>query len=175
MNISFLGTVSGALALAACAGGKSEPATTPAPAPVAYAQLQDSVGAAKARAVITETKDGVDVGLVATSMPTGTYAFHIHAVGTCTPPDFTSAGGHFNPTDEKHGHHKGDLPNLVVGSDGTGRVEAHVAGVSLTAGKTPIIDADGAAIVIHARPDDGVTDPSGNAGPRLACGVIVTK
>lgn len=165
-----------AILAAACAGKAEEPAAAPAapPAP-AYAQLLDRDGATKARAVLTETAGGVNIGLVLEGMPAGTYAFHVHEFGLCTPPDFTSAGGHFNPTGMKHGQHKGDLPNVSVGADGTGRIEARIEGATLYSGDTPILDTNGAAVVIHAKPDDGVTDPAGNAGPRLACGAIVTK
>ncbi len=163
------------LALAACAGKAEEPAAPAALPPAAYAQLLDKDGATKGRAVLTETKGGVDVGLVLEGWPAGTYAFHVHGIGLCTAPDFTSAGPHFNPTNQKHGHHKGDLPNIVVGADGVGRIEARIDGATLYSGETPVLDTDGAAVVVHAKPDDGVTDPAGNAGARIACGAVVTK
>ena len=165
-----------AMLATACASKAEQPAAAPAaPPPAAYAQLLDKDGATKGRAVLTEAKGGVDVGLVLEGWPSGTYAFHVHAIGLCTPPDFTSAGPHFNPTGAKHGHHKGDLPNVTVGTGGTGRIEARIDGATLYSGETPVLDTDGAAVVVHAKPDDGVTDPAGNAGPRLACGAVVTK
>ncbi len=163
--------------LAACAGQADAPraeapSTPPAPA---YAELLDKDGVQKARAVLTETAGGVDIGLVVEGWTPGTYAFHIHEFGLCTPPDFVSAGAHFNPSGARHGHHKGDLPNITIGGDGTARVEARIDGAALYSGDTPILDTNGAAVVIHAQPDDGVTDPAGNAGPRLACGAVVTR
>jgi Cu-Zn family superoxide dismutase len=95
-------------------------------------------------------------------------------VGRCDAPDFTSAGGHWNPTQKKHGTmnpqgpHQGDLPNLVIGSDGRGTIGAVIPGATLAG----LLDADGAAMVIHAGPDDLMTDPSGNSGGRIACGVF---
>lgn len=164
-----------ALLAGACASKAEQPAAPAAPPPAAYAQLLDKDGASKGRAVLTEEGGGVNVGLVLEGWPSGTYAFHVHGVGLCTAPDFTSAGSHFNPTGAKHGQHKGDLPNVVVGADGVGRVEARIEGATLYSGETPILDTDGAAVVVHAKPDDGVTDPAGNAGPRLACGAVITK
>jgi Cu-Zn family superoxide dismutase len=101
-------------------------------------------------------------------------------VGRCDPPDFTSAGGHFNPQVRQHGRqnplgpHAGDLPNLVVGADGA--VNAAVIAPDVTLGSPvnshSLFPPAGTALVIHAKPDDGTTDPAGNAGPRIACGVI---
>lgn len=165
-----------AMLAAACASQAEEPAATPAaPPPAAYAQLLDKDGATKGRAVLTEANGGVDVGLVLEGWSPGTYAFHVHAIGLCTAPDFTSAGPHFNPTNQKHGNHKGDMPNVTVAADGTARIEARIEGATLYSGEMPVLDTDGAAVVVHAKPDDGVTDPAGNAGPRLACGPVVTK
>lgn len=108
----------------------------------------------------------------------GEHAFHIHAVGSCEGTDFKSAGGHFNPHGKKHGKknpegaHAGDLPDLAVGPDGSGSLETLAAEVTLGEGPNSLLDADGSALVIHAKPDDGVTDPAGNAGDRIACGVV---
>ena len=104
---------------------------------------------------------------------------HVHTVGKCDAPDFTSAGGHFNPTAKKHGllnpdgPHAGDLPEISVPSSGSGTLETTTNRISLTAGATSLFDADGSAFVIHGGHDDQVTDPTGNSGARLACGVIV--
>jgi Cu-Zn family superoxide dismutase len=103
---------------------------------------------------------------------------HIHAVGRCQPPDFASAGGHFNPTGQEHGvlnprgPHAGDLASVTVGADGRGRLETTTEMVSLLSGPTSILDPDGSALVVHARGDDFRTDPTGNSGDRIACGVI---
>ncbi|MBV8971708.1 MAG: superoxide dismutase family protein, partial [Sphingomonadaceae bacterium] len=96
-------------------------------------------------------------------------------------PKFASSGGHFNPTGKMHGRdnpmgpHLGDLPNVVVGKDGKGAVDVTVAGLTLTGGTTPLLDADGAAVVLHAGPDDYKTDPSGNSGDRIACGTLAAR
>src|SRR3546814_8513492 len=88
--------------------------------------------------------------------------------GVCTPPDFSSAGGHWNPMQKQHGKnnpqgmHMGDLPNLLIGTDGRGSMEITVPGADLASGSNPMLDADGAAMVVHAGPDDMVSDPSGN-------------
>jgi Cu-Zn family superoxide dismutase len=102
-------------------------------------------------------------------------------VGKCDGPDFASAGGHFNPQSRQHGAlnpqgpHAGDLPNITIGTDGKGRLESTTELISLLGGASVVFDADGSAIVIHAAPDDFRTDPTGNSGARIACGVIVRK
>jgi Cu/Zn superoxide dismutase len=114
-----------------------------------------------------------------TTAAAGEHGIHIHAVGACDAPGFTTAGGHFNPAARQHGlnnpagAHGGDLPNLVLSSDGSGTYAATDDRIALAAGAAnTIFDADGAAIVIHAGPDDYLTDPAGNSGARLACGVL---
>src|SRR5690606_11945130 len=100
--------------------------------------------------------------------------------GECTPPDFTSAGGHFNPTAAQHGlenpdgPHAGDMPNIEVGADGTASVTVENDRITLSEGPNSILDADGSALMIHASADDNVSDPAGNAGARIACGVITS-
>jgi Cu-Zn family superoxide dismutase len=144
----------------------------------ASAQLQDARGAIKARATAEQAGDAVRIRLDASGMPAGTYAAHVHTTGACAAPDFTSAGPHWNPTGAQHGKdnpagmHKGDLPNLEVRTDGRGRLEYLIEGATLAGGSAPLLDADGAAVVVHAQLDDHRTDPSGNAGARIACGVL---
>ena len=115
----------------------------------------------------------------AKGVPAGEHAFHVHAVGKCEPP-FTSAGGHFNPASKKHGmeaaegSHAGDMPNLFVPASGELTVEIANPMISLAKGQpNSVFDADGSALIIHAGADDYKTDPTGNAGDRIACGVIV--
>lgn len=163
------------LALAGCAGmGKKAPTL---PQPDASAQLVDARGADRGRADFYKDTTGIRIELVARGFAPGTYGMHVHAVGRCTPPEFTSAGPHWNPTGAQHGRdnpmgaHHGDLPNLVVEPEAIGRATLQIVGSRL-AGEGGLLDADGAAFVIHAKPDDLKTDPSGNSGARIACGVI---
>src|SRR5439155_692784 len=109
-----------------------------------------------------------------TPLARGATGVHVHAVGKCDGPDFTSAGPHFNPAGRQHGAlnpqgaHAGDLPNIEVGADGKGRLESTTELMSLIGGTTSVFDADGSAIVVHAAPDDFRTDPTGNSGARIA-------
>ena len=113
------------------------------------------------------------------NLPEGPHGTHIHAVGKCTAPDFASAGPHWNPAGRQHGRlnppgpHLGDLPNLEVRENGTGRVDFDLPVPTGTpADANPLLDADGTAIVIHAAADDERTDPAGNSGARIACGAF---
>ena len=165
------------LAVGGCAnmGGKSVSTLPPADA---HAQLYDARGADRGRADIYRDANGLRIELVARGFAPGTYGMHVHAVGQCTPSDFASAGPHWNPTEVQHGRenpmgaHHGDLPNLVVEAEEIGRATVTMVG-SRFEGAGALLDADGAAFVIHAGPDDMRTDPSGNSGARVACGVIV--
>jgi len=121
-----------------------------------------------------QTAGGVSFRIDASGLPHGIHGVHVHAVGRCDPPDFTSAGAHWNPAGKKHGMnnpagpHAGDLPNVEVAANG-------VLGATLVlpnASMASLLDADGAALVIHAAADDYMTDPSGNSGARIACAVI---
>jgi len=127
---------------------------------------------------LTQTPHGVLLKLSLKGIPAGEHAFHVHAVGKCEPP-FTSAGGHFNPGGKKHGMaaadgpHAGDMPNLYVPASGELVVEIANPAISLAKGQpNSVFDADGSAIIVHAGLDDYKTDPTGNAGDRIACGVI---
>jgi superoxide dismutase, Cu-Zn family len=150
---------------------------TTADAQTARADIKTAEGKTVGEATLEQKGDGVHIAATFTGLPSGTRAFHIHGVGKCEPP-FESAGGHFNPTGKQHGKenprgaHAGDLPNLEVGATGQVRFEAVVKDVTLDAGKTGLLDADGAALVVHEGGDDHKSDPAGNAGKRIACGVV---
>lgn len=155
-------------------------ATAPSsPAPTAKAVLRNAQGAEVGTANFTEVPEGVRVVLKAKGLPPGIHAMHLHAVCKCEGPDFTSAGPHFNPDHKKHGHknpegaHAGDLPNIEVGKDGTVAVDVVAPGVNLGAGSHSLLSGEGTSLVIHAKPDDEVTDPAGNAGTRIVCGPIM--
>ncbi len=124
---------------------------------------------------------GVIAVLQTTGLPPGIHAFHLHETGSCDPESgFKSAGGHFNPTDKSHGWmnekgaHVGDLPNIHVPQDGILAVEYFLSDITLGDGGdgSSVMDDDGTAVVVHARADDYHTDPAGDAGDRIACGVI---
>ena len=141
-------------------------------------ELRDGSGRVLARADVADAGDAIRVRVEAAGLVPGAYGAHIHATGRCDAPGFATAGPHWNPTGAQHGKdnpagmHKGDLPNLLVGTDGRGSFEYTVPGVSVGRGGNRLLDADGAALVIHAQPDDYRTDPSGNSGSRLACGEL---
>jgi superoxide dismutase, Cu-Zn family len=143
----------------------------------ATAVLKDAKGNEVGKAELTATPSGVLISLNLSAVPAGEHAFHIHAVGKCEPPDFKSAGPHFNPDEKKHGlmnaegPHAGDMPNLHVPGDG--KIQVEVLDPMVTLNKmAPLLDQDGSALVIHAGVDDYVSDPAGNAGDRIACGVV---
>lgn len=179
-----------ALAIAACAtddGVDSADATDPGPPaavstigpPRLAADLRDSQSRTRARATAETSGDSLRIRIEAAGLAAGTYGAHVHTVGRCDAPGFETAGPHWNPTSRSHGKdnpagmHKGDLPNLVVGTDGSGSLDYTIPDAGLS-GMLPnrLIDADGASVVIHASPDDYRTDPSGNSGARIACGVL---
>ena len=176
MNKSLVLTASALLGLAGCATSPApvEPASGDAAGPIA---LRDASGHTVATATVGEA-GGVRVRLEATGLAPGTYGVHVHAIGRCDPPGFESAGPHWNPTGRQHGRlnpmgpHLGDLPNLSVGTNGSGAAEFTIGGATLDSGDEALFDRDGAALIVHAGPDDYRTDPSGNSGARIACGVI---
>jgi Cu-Zn family superoxide dismutase len=154
-----------AASLAACATpdelgpgkGPTVPLVNAAGVPVGAVQAEQRAGGSYLR-------------IAAWGLTPGEHGLHLHAVGRCDGPAFQSAGGHWNPAARQHGHlnpqgaHLGDLPNLTISSNGRGALNFLVAGA--------LSDADGTALVIHAKPDDYKTDPSGNSGDRIACAVL---
>lgn len=139
--------------------------------------LRDAQGNIVGLATFRETRFGVLVDLRVTDLPPGTHGVHVHAAGRCETPSFTSAGAHFNPNAAQHGMknergpHAGDLPNLVVGQDRRGSLAYVNPYLSLQQGASHSL-LIGTSLVVHAAADDEKTDPSGNSGDRIACGVI---
>lgn len=156
------------------------PTVPSAAAETARAQLRDAHGARIGEATLQDTAAGVKVTATFSELPSGDHAFHVHAVGRCEPP-FESAGGHFNPTQRQHGRdnpqgaHLGDMPNIQVADRKTASIEVVLKDVTLGNGPNRLLDSDGASLVVHQGTDDYVSDPAGNSGSRIACGVITTN
>ncbi|HZS44332.1 MAG TPA: superoxide dismutase family protein [Blastocatellia bacterium] len=144
----------------------------------AKAELKDAQGNLVGTATFTEVPDGVKISLDASNLTPGQHGIHIHSVGKCEGPSFATAGGHFNPDNKQHGSknpqgmHAGDIPNITVGADGKVKTELTVKNVNLGDGQNSLLRQGGTSLVIHAQPDDEMTEPSGNSGARIACGVI---
>ncbi len=166
-----------ALSLTACGGNSSSSELEPAES-IARADLIGADNTRYGEVIIGEGDGGLIVQITAEGLAPGPRGVHIHEVGKCEGPDFKSAGGHWNPTGREHGFdnprgaHMGDFFNLDIGEDGKGSVEATIDGAALKEGDNALMDADGAAFVVHAGPDDLKTDPSGESGGRIACGVF---
>ena len=166
-------TLTAILGLAACTSMPMAQTET-----LGSATLLDTSGTPMGEARLLAVRDQVELSVTAEGLSPGEHGFHLHTTGRCTLPDFTSAGGHLNPSGEGHGllyndgSHLGDLPNLVVNDSGMGSARVTIDGARDYVMEN-VFDADGTAVVIHAKADDGRTDPSGNAGPRERCGVLV--
>jgi superoxide dismutase, Cu-Zn family len=143
----------------------------------AHADIVNAQGQKVGSAVIRQSGSGVRVDVNVSQLPPGTHGIHIHNVGKCEGPAFTTAGPHFNPTSKKHGKdpegpHAGDLLNLPVKDDGVGKASLADPNVTLGNGPNSLFHEGGTSLVIHANADDYKTDPAGNSGARIACGVI---
>ncbi len=131
-------------------------------------------GAPAGTATIRAMDGGLQIMLALQGLPSGSKGVHVHMTGKCDAPDFTTAGGHWNPASTKHGlenpqgQHAGDMPNIDIGEDGRGTLEYTLKGATMAG----LMDTDGSAIVVHEGTDDQRTDPSGDSGGRIACGVF---
>src|SRR5579862_2810607 len=147
----------------------------------AHADIMNAQGTKVGSAKITATAKGVKFAVTVSDLTPGEHGIHIHNVGKCDGPAFTTAGGHFNPTSAHHGIHNaqdphphlGDLPNLVVSDKGTGMLSFTAVGATISEGPNSLFHDGGTSLVIHAKADDLSSDPSGNSSDRIACGVIV--
>lgn len=173
-------------ALAACGSASDEPTETaaatetPAPNIIGSAILNLADGKGVGSAELTGGADAVSIAIVLSGLPEGVHAVHLHTTGKCDAPDFGSAGGHLNPGSHEHGKenpkgsHLGDLPNAIIDANGDGTVNATLPG-TLEEVRPALFDADGTAVIVHEGEDDYKTDPTGNAGGRIACGVIAAS
>lgn len=169
--MSTLTTLCSAALFASAAFAASKPVTV---------QLKDAKGTSVGTAVISEVKggDGVTIKLNLMNLPPGDHALHIHQNPKCEAPGFTTAGGHFNPEKKQHGldnpagHHAGDMQNFTVDAKGKAKKTVTDTSVNMGDGDHSIFSNGGTALMIHAKPDDMKTDPTGNAGDRIACGTI---
>jgi superoxide dismutase, Cu-Zn family len=161
------------LLLAACATSGPGSSTEK----FAHAALLDASGKPVGEATLIANGSAIELAADVFGLSPGEHGVHVHTTGKCEAPAFTTAGGHLNPNAHKHGTmnpagpHMGDLPNIVVGANGTGSLRTTLGGASEEL-RAAMFDADGSAVVVHAGPDDYKTDPAGNSGGRIACGIV---
>ena len=176
-SLVVVAVIAGCSAKADKAGDSAAPAATAdtsKPADVTVA-MKDSTGKDLGNLTLSDTPAGIMVMGNLTGLPAGEHAIHLHMTGACTP-NFEAAGGHWNPTNKEHGKdnpkgpHAGDTPNITVGADGSVSVMVTSPAGTLR-GADALLDADGAAVVIHAKADDYKSQPAGAAGTKIACGV----
>ncbi|MBZ5522608.1 MAG: superoxide dismutase family protein [Acidobacteriia bacterium] len=141
-------------------------------------KMQDAKGADAGTATLSSATGGVKIKLNLHGLTPGEHGLHVHQTAKCEGPDFKSAGGHFNPDSKHHGlqnpegPHAGDIPNFKADAKGKATATLIAPNVTLTDGPHSVFTGGGTALVVHAKADDGKTDPAGNAGDRIACGVI---
>ena len=164
--------------LLVCSAGFAQERIDSESRPTAGAALADSQGRAVGQALLQQTPHGVLFKLELKNATPGIHGLHMHDVGRCDPPTFESAGGHFNPARREHGFfnsngpHAGDLPNIAVPNSTEHALEFFLTDLTIEPGPHSLMDGNGTAVVIHARPDDYSSDPAGESGDRLACGVL---
>ena len=158
-------------------GGNEMGANAMAGVPVSFA-ITGADGTAMGSVTLAEDPAGLTLNVSGTGLPPGAHGIHLHEKGVCEGPKFESAGAHWNPGMKQHGRdnpagaHLGDLANLDVAAAGTASVSIPIDGAKMASGATMLADADGTALVIHAKADDYKTDPSGASGDRIACAVL---
>jgi Cu-Zn family superoxide dismutase len=179
--IPMCGAASLAATLAFAQASQEQLRKESASSETASAAIVNARGATVGEAFLRETPNGVLLDVDLRNVEPGVHAFHVHEAGKCEAPDFKSAGGHWAPAGRKHGilneqgPHAGDLPNVHVLGDGKLSFELFLKDARIAAGPHPMLDRDGAALVLHKGNDDYRTDPAGEAGDRIACGVIVRQ
>lgn len=168
--------VAGCATSGSSAGSSASNSTSTSPAS-AQATIRDQGGRVLGTVTVNETGQGFVTTGTLDHLSPGSHGIHIHTIGACTGT-FTSAGGHWNPSGRQHGFenpmgpHLGDLQNIVVAADSSAEVAVSNRGGGFLRGVAGLLDGDGASVVVHAGPDDYRTDPAGNSGARIACGVL---